>query len=113
MRKWGFYFILLFMMFQLNCGSGDSKAGDNSERDTTRSTEPGKTANSETNAVPVEVTPMTRGDIASFLLYNSTLETEEMADVYSRLNKMNISWKNREPNWSMTSRFPNLPGLRR
>ncbi len=41
--------------------------------------------NPETNAVPVEVTSLTRGAISSFLLYSSTLETEQQVDVVSRI----------------------------
>lgn len=95
MRTWGFYFIALFMVFQLNCGTEDSKADGDSGTDSSRSaeakniektsTEQAKIPKPEANAVPVEVTPIVRGEIASFLLYNSTLETEEMADVYSRI----------------------------
>ncbi|HQU73744.1 MAG TPA: efflux RND transporter periplasmic adaptor subunit [Calditrichia bacterium] len=36
-------------------------------------------------SVPVETTPLTRGNIANYLLYSSTLETEELADVYPRI----------------------------
>jgi len=35
--------------------------------------------------VPVEVTAVTRGDISNYLLLSSNLETEIMADVYSRV----------------------------
>ncbi|MHB2154576.1 efflux RND transporter periplasmic adaptor subunit [Calditrichota bacterium GD2] len=35
--------------------------------------------------VPVEVMPVLRGDIAKYLLISSNLETEVMADVYSRI----------------------------
>lgn len=39
----------------------------------------------EINAVPVEVTALTTGNISNFLLYSSTLETEQLVDVYSRI----------------------------
>ncbi len=35
--------------------------------------------------VPVEVLPVTRGDISNYILLSSNLETEVMADVYSRV----------------------------
>ncbi|OQY27993.1 MAG: hypothetical protein B6244_08595 [Candidatus Cloacimonetes bacterium 4572_55] len=35
--------------------------------------------------VPVETAPVMRGDISSSLLFSSNLETERMADVYSRI----------------------------
>ncbi|RMI17263.1 MAG: efflux RND transporter periplasmic adaptor subunit [Calditrichaeota bacterium] len=37
-------------------------------------------------AIPVEVTRMTRGDIANYLLYSSTLETEQQVDIYPRIS---------------------------
>ena len=95
MRTWGFYLVTLLFLFLLNCGSENSKAGENSEKDTTKAgietdqkqkpDGPGNMNTSEANVVPIEVTPIIRGEIASYLLYNSTLETEEMADVYSRI----------------------------
>lgn len=39
----------------------------------------------EKETVPVEVTSVTRGDISNYLLLSSNLETEVMADVYSRV----------------------------
>ncbi len=36
--------------------------------------------------IPVEVTPVVRGDIANYLLYNSTVETEQTVDVFSRIS---------------------------
>ncbi len=39
----------------------------------------------ELKAVPVEVTPLTRGDIASYLLYSAPLETEQTVTVFSRI----------------------------
>ena len=39
----------------------------------------------EIDIVPVEVTTVTRGDISNYILLNSNLETEIMADVYSRI----------------------------
>ena len=40
----------------------------------------------EETAVPVEVTTVTRGDIANYLLFSSTLETEQTVDIYARIN---------------------------
>jgi membrane fusion protein (multidrug efflux system) len=87
--------MILAIMILLNCSSEDSKAESHSDKDSTDTTvkresrksqgENDKAESQNINATPVEVTPITRGEIASFLLYNSTLETEEMADVYSRI----------------------------
>ncbi len=38
------------------------------------------------NSVPVEVTTVTRGDIANFLLFSSTLETEQTVQVFARVS---------------------------
>ncbi|NOQ97319.1 MAG: efflux RND transporter periplasmic adaptor subunit [Calditrichae bacterium] len=95
MRPFGFLIIILSILIQLNCGSNDSKAENHINKDSTKASSDekkekgsgkfGKSENQNINATPVEVTPVTRGEISSFLLYNSTLETEEMADVYSRI----------------------------
>jgi len=95
MRLVGLLIITLFFLIQLNCGSNDSKAENQVNSDSTlnssdnkkgkRPGEGGTAENQNSNATPVEVTPITRGEISSYLLYNSTLETEEMADVYSRI----------------------------
>ncbi len=39
----------------------------------------------ENERIPVEVMPVARGDISKYLLLSSNLETEVMADVYSRI----------------------------
>jgi RND family efflux transporter MFP subunit len=80
--------VLIFFVFQ--CGSETSQAQkeNNSDSATVKSTgAPGRMGPQKemSNTVPVEVTPVIRGEISSYLLYNSTLETEEMADVYSRI----------------------------
>ncbi|GAB4328955.1 MAG: efflux RND transporter periplasmic adaptor subunit [Calditrichia bacterium] len=73
---------LLFLFVSLiGCGSGKGKGGD---KNTGNNGWPGKEMG-DSQAVPVEITPVVRGNIASYLLYNSTLETEEMADIYSRI----------------------------
>ena len=95
MRLVGLLIFILFFLIQLNCGSNDSKAENQTNNDSTlnssenkkgmRPGESGTAENQNSNATPVEVTPITRGKISSYLLYNSNLETEEMADVYSRI----------------------------
>ena len=43
------------------------------------------------NAIPVEVTPVTLGDISSSLVYSSTLETEQTVDVFSRIGGLVVA----------------------
>ena len=89
--KFLLFFITLVMIFLLfQCGSETSQAQKESSGDSAavKSSETSGRMGQQkemSNAVPVEVTPVIRGEISSFLLYNSTLETEEMADVYSRV----------------------------
>lgn len=45
----------------------------------------GKSEDEQNSAVPVEVTDLSVGSISSYLLYSSTLETEQTVDVYSRI----------------------------
>lgn len=92
--------IIMFSFTLLNCGSSDANPPkDEASKDSStvkdsslakdQVTSGRKNArNSEdelANAVPVEVTTLTTGSISSFLLYSSTLETEQLVDVYSRI----------------------------
>jgi len=43
------------------------------------------------SAIPVEVTPITLGDISSSLVYSSTLETEQTVDVFSRIGGLVVA----------------------
>jgi len=47
----------------------------------------------EINAVPVEVTALTTGNISNFLLYSSTLETEQLVDAASAVWWWMCMWK--------------------
>jgi membrane fusion protein (multidrug efflux system) len=89
----------------VNCGSSDANAGkeaqspdstavqdsagaQNKENSKKNGEKGGKDADSqraEISAVPVEVTALTTGNISSYLLYSSTLETEQLVDIYSRI----------------------------
>ena len=77
-----------------SCGSGQADSNAAAATDSTRSDSlavettapeseerPGK----RNGHTPVEITPLVRGDIASYLLYSSTLETEQLIDVYPRI----------------------------
>ena len=83
----GLIFVLgLLIVFGCGRPGNRSKMGakgqkDSSGRFTANMNDPGKNV----ERVPVEVMPVTRGDIAKYLLLSSNLETEVMADVYSRI----------------------------
>jgi membrane fusion protein (multidrug efflux system) len=92
--KYVLYFLSIIAIVQIGCSSKDSRGtpADNSVgQDTTKSESDSNAAKpphmdqNNDPGIPVEVTPMTRGEISSYLLYNSTLETEQMADVFSRI----------------------------
>lgn len=82
--SWKWLGIITLAIFLIGCGSGDKKNrkfnGDKIGRDGAPALQ-----NAGAESVPVEITPVVKGDISSYLLYNSTLETEEMADIYSRI----------------------------
>ncbi len=90
-------FILIPLAWFIGCGSGKSegkqtntKESDANAQNSNKNEETGKKSGKPVgpgdSAIPVEVTPVTRGSISSFLLYNSTLETEQMADVYPKIS---------------------------
>ncbi|MEJ2051990.1 MAG: efflux RND transporter periplasmic adaptor subunit, partial [Calditrichota bacterium] len=92
--KYVLYFLTMMAVVQLGCSSKESRgtpSDKSTSQDTTKSPSDSNSArpvNMNQNSdpgIPVEVTPMTRGEISSYLLYNSTLETEQMADVFSRI----------------------------
>jgi membrane fusion protein (multidrug efflux system) len=71
----------LFLTF---CGGGHAdNAGDKADADTSKTTE--KKSKENIEAVPVEIITVMRGDISDYILLSSNLETEVMADVYSRV----------------------------
>ena len=85
--------LFLAMVIFFSCGSNEGK--NNPDPNTKKTGKPkegkrgfpgGDFSAQAPTAIPVEVSPLVRGRISSFLLYNSTLETEEMAEVYSRIS---------------------------
>lgn len=89
-----FYFLLIILfsfLLIVNCeseGEGASNHKDSLHIETSEKEVPGngRKKTIEKSGIPVEVTSIIRGEIANYLLYNSTLETEQMADVYSRIS---------------------------
>lgn len=90
--KFYFFLIILFsFLLIVNCeseGEGASNHKDSLHIETSEKEVPGngRKKTIEKSGIPVEVTSIIRGEIANYLLYNSTLETEQMADVYSRIS---------------------------
>ncbi len=90
-----FFFVCIVSMglLGLNCAGGDARS-ENSDEITTASSDSSSTAKKdeekdsdkeEEELIPVETTIAQTGDISSFLLLSSNLETERMTDVYSRV----------------------------
>jgi len=85
--------ILLFALVsgQIGCSesnAGGSDAGGSDSTNVKSATDDKKGKNKKKKndeRVPVEIVRTSRGDISSYLLLSSNLETERMADVYSRV----------------------------
>ncbi len=84
-------FVILFSLSQFNCSQQDAHS---KEKDKTSTTDADSTADNEKDGkkkkemddlIPVEVITLKTGEISSFILLSSNLETERMADVYSRV----------------------------
>lgn len=77
-------------LLQIHCAGGDAhsehndKVVEDATNDTTQIKKEEKKAEDD-ELIPVETTTVTTGDISSFILLSSNLETERMADVYSRV----------------------------
>jgi len=82
-------------LLNIHCSGGDANSGDNDQvetaanDDTTSIKKDKKKADGddskEEDLVPVETTTAAIGDISSFILLSSNLETEKMTDVYARV----------------------------
>ncbi|MBD3224715.1 MAG: efflux RND transporter periplasmic adaptor subunit [Caldithrix sp.] len=88
-RKTVINFILIFGLafVFIYCGKpgNQQKNSKTSKADTAVRNTPGQNKDSNSEAVPVEITRAVRGDISDFILLSSNLETEKMADVYARI----------------------------
>lgn len=101
--------VLFLALFNIYCGDSDAgdkvndKAGNDStqvaENDSTKANagveeQNDKKSKSDQEAIPVEVTTITRGVISDYILLSTNLETEKMTDVYSRvqghISKINV-----------------------
>jgi RND family efflux transporter MFP subunit len=100
-KKFNTLILALFLIAQLNfsCGGGTAQNGDSSGSDSsaTDSSKVGKFGQGDksrqADIIPVEVTTIKRGLISDFILLSTNLETEKMANVYSRVQGLidNIS----------------------
>lgn len=89
-----FAFTVIFCLTQWNCSQQDAhseeknktvKADADSVAAKDEDKKGKKDEKEESDLVPVEVTSLKVGEISSFILLSSNLETERMADVYSRV----------------------------
>lgn len=86
--------ILAIGLLQFNCADGDARSENNDKPDATAEADTSeikendkdkKKSKKDEDLIPVETTTVASGDISSFILLSSNLETERMTDVYSRV----------------------------
>jgi len=91
--------LTFFLITQFNCSCGGGGAqndglsnSDSTKTDSTKvdsvngeQTGEGKENEEKADLIPVEVTTIKRGMISDFILLSANLETEKMADIYSRV----------------------------
>lgn len=91
--------VLFLALFNVYCGKSDAGengkedgksdstqvAGDSSTTGSEEAGKEGKNSKSDQEAIPVEVTTVTRGVISDYILLSANLETEKMTDIYSRV----------------------------
>ena len=83
----------MFCLFIYNCGDGNAKGDGGQDNDSTAVTENDSTgkemdenkSKEDEELIPVEVTTIKRGSISDYILLSTNLETEQMADIYSRI----------------------------
>ncbi len=79
--------LLALAFLGLNCAGGDahSENGSNGKASDEVSKTEDKQKSKKDELTPVETTVVTTGEISSYILLSSNLETERMTDVYSRV----------------------------
>lgn len=90
--------IMLTCLVLAGCSTGDANSAETAAADSSSAADSTQKSDQDTSgeeakkdgkdqptAIPVEVTRLTTGPISSFLLYSSTLETEQTVNVYSRI----------------------------
>lgn len=74
---------LVVLMAMISCGNPTDKKDNQKESTKKESTEKSKDKKeADTDAVPVQVVKPTNGDISSFLLFSSNIDSEKVVDVY-------------------------------
>jgi len=87
------YVFLVVMVVIIGISCGSNNASQSQDKPLGKKEGEGKTkrpgnsdrAMMEMDKIPVEITPVVRGDISNYLLYNSTVETEQTVDIFSRI----------------------------
>lgn len=77
--------LALIVTFTVQCGkpgANDAKADTNSKSAKKNDPEKQKKDKDKTDAVPVQVVSPNRGDISSFLLFSSNIDSEQVVDIY-------------------------------
>lgn len=78
--------VTLAILLLSGCGSkSQSPDTEAAKNDTTKAKQDESKKNSKEDLIPVETTTIQKGTISSYILLSSNLETEKMADVYSRI----------------------------
>ncbi|MCH8980484.1 efflux RND transporter periplasmic adaptor subunit [candidate division KSB1 bacterium] len=82
-------------LVNINCSGGDAHSGDSDQIETAANDDTtsikkdkkktDKDDKNEENLIPVETTTAGKGDISSFILLSSNLETEKLTDIYARV----------------------------
>lgn len=74
--------LVLGLVSQTGCGSKASANGNDENKSEKKVEENEK----KSERIPVEVTSVTKGDIAASILFSANLETERMVDIFPRVN---------------------------
>ncbi|MFC2088604.1 efflux RND transporter periplasmic adaptor subunit, partial [Calditrichota bacterium] len=83
--------VILFMsLAHFHCGQTDAKSetennGDSTKVETNEDEKSEKKDEKKNDLIPVEITTIKKGTISDYILLSTNLETEEQADVYSRV----------------------------
>ena len=87
--------VICASLLNINCSGGDAHSGDNDQVETAANDDStsikkdkkkaDKDDKNKENLIPVETTTAGKGDISSFILLSSNLETEKMTDIYARV----------------------------
>ncbi len=85
--------MLFLSLFSLNCGDSNAENESEDSADSTNVSENGESDSTKSekkddekiDLIPVEVTTLQKGTISDYILLSTNLETEEQAEVFSRI----------------------------